>query len=241
MKNTLAESLTAPSRGGFSRRHFLGFAGLAASAVALTLSSCNKDDEAADNRLDLGSGDAGLLNYAYALEQLEAAFYNEVIMRVGSDSTLFNAGERDLLTDIRDHEAAHRAFFKTLITNSGATPIADLTTDFSAVDFSSRASILAAARTLEDLGVAAYNGAANLFTSATYLAIAGQIVSVEARHAAYIRELNQPGSFANLLTLEPLGARDLQGLDVSLTPPQVIALAGRYLVEDLNADNLPTA
>ena len=28
---------------------------------------------------DLGSGDIGILNYAYALEQLEAAFYTMVI------------------------------------------------------------------------------------------------------------------------------------------------------------------
>jgi hypothetical protein len=28
--------------------------------------------------VDLGAGDTGVLNYAYALEQLEAAFYTEV-------------------------------------------------------------------------------------------------------------------------------------------------------------------
>ncbi|WP_315822624.1 ferritin-like domain-containing protein [Paraflavitalea speifideaquila] len=59
--------------------------------------------------INLGSGDIGILNYAYALEQLEAAFYLQVIMTPFSGIT---ATETALLTDIRDHEVAHREFFK---------------------------------------------------------------------------------------------------------------------------------
>ena len=43
---------------------------------------CNDEDDMAppmSGKVSLGSGDTGILNYAYALEQLEAAFYAEVM------------------------------------------------------------------------------------------------------------------------------------------------------------------
>jgi hypothetical protein len=43
------------------------------------------------------------------------------------------------------------------------------------------------AKTFEDLGVAAYNGAGKLIKNIDYLKAAGRIVSVEARHAAAAR------------------------------------------------------
>ena len=65
-----------------NRRKFLGYAG-AASGIIVVASSCNKDDDMDTGNstgIDLGSGDTGILNYAYALEQLEAAFYTQVAM-----------------------------------------------------------------------------------------------------------------------------------------------------------------
>ena len=65
---------------GVSRRNFLGYLG-GASALLITAASCKKDDNNTNNTgVNLGSGDTGVLNYAYALEQLEAAFYTQVIM-----------------------------------------------------------------------------------------------------------------------------------------------------------------
>ncbi len=62
-----------------SRRKFLGYVG-AASALLTTAASCSKKDGTNNNTgVDLGSGDVGILNYAYALEQLEAAFYTQVV------------------------------------------------------------------------------------------------------------------------------------------------------------------
>src|SRR5262245_17152098 len=99
---------------------------------------------------DLGAGDIGILNYAYALEQLEAAFYTMV---TGSPYADMQAGEGQILADIRDHEVAHREFFKKAL---GSQAIPDLEVDFSAVDFGSRKSVLTTAKTFEDLGVSAY-------------------------------------------------------------------------------------
>ncbi|RZJ93287.1 MAG: ferritin-like domain-containing protein, partial [Hymenobacter sp.] len=61
--------------------------------------------------------------------------------------------------------------------------------------FSSLSGILMAARTFEDTGVAAYNGAGRYITDNTYLGLAGKIVSVEARHAALIRDMITYNSF----------------------------------------------
>lgn len=184
------------SRPDVSRRKFLRYSGfVGASAVVMGgLSACRDDDGATDG-INLGSGDIGILNYAFALEQLEAAFYTQVMASPYSGMT---ALETEYLKDIRDHEIAHREFFRAALASSA---IQDLQVNFSSVNFSSRDSVLATAKTFEDLGVAAYNGAGKLISSADYLTLAGKIVSVEARHAALIRDLISNGSFADLTSL----------------------------------------
>lgn len=215
-----------------SRRKFLGYvgAGSAAIATASLLSSCDKDDNPSNGGVNLGSGDVGILNYAYALEQLEAAFYSKVIMSLYSGIT---ATEQAMLTDIRDHEVAHRNFFKAAITAAGATPLQDLVVDFSSIDFGNRTSVLNAAKAFEDLGVSAYNGAGKLLTTPAYLVIAGKIVSVEARHAALIADLISNGTFSD--------TTDANGLDMAKTPAQVLAIADTYVVTKIDASNLPTS
>ena len=95
-----------------SRRKFLGYVG-ATSVILATAASCKKHSSTDDTGVDLGSGDVGILNYAYALEQLEAAFYIQVVTTPYSG---ISALEMEYLTDIRNHEVAHREFFKTAIT-----------------------------------------------------------------------------------------------------------------------------
>src|SRR6202000_2355555 len=89
------------------------------------------------------------------------------------------------LTDIRDHEVAHREFFKAAL-GTGNINVANLQPDFSSINFADRTSVLGAAKAFEDLGVQAYNGAGYLIQSATYLTLAGKIFSVEAPHVSYI-------------------------------------------------------
>ena len=90
----------------------------------------------------------------------------------------------------------------------------------------------------EDLGVAAYNGAGVRIKTDIYLVLAGKIVSVEARHAAYIRDIISNGSFADLNSLTALGASNLNGLDGALTPDKVLAIAGKYIKTKINVINL---
>ncbi len=213
---------------GVSRRNFLGYLG-GATALLATAASCKKDDNVnIPGAVNLGSGDTGILNYAYALEQLEAAFYTQVVMTPYSGIT---AAETALLTDIRDHEIAHREFFKNAL---AANAIQALEVNFTTINFADRTSVLGTAKAFEDLGVTAYNGAGKLIVSADYLTLAGKIVSVEARHAALIRDLISNGSFADNTAL------DADGLDKARTPSEVLAIAGTYLKTALNASNLPT-
>ncbi len=212
-----------------SRRKFLGYAGLATGLLA-GLSACNKDvKNDIDNGVNLGSGDIGILNYAYALEQLEAAFYIKVI---SSPYAGITAEETARLTEVRNHEIAHREFFKNAL---GAQAISALEVNFSSINFSSRDSVLGTAKAFEDLGVSAYNGAGRLITNPDYLILAGKIVSVEARHAAYIREIITPGSFADNTVI------DANGLDKSRMPAEVLSIAGAYISTKINASNLPTS
>lgn len=214
----------------FSRRRFLGYVG-ATSALLVTAASCKKDDTPGSTGVDLGSGDVGILNFAYALEQLEAAFYTQV---VATPYTGMSATELEFMTDIRNHEIAHREFFKAAITAAPATAIPNLEVDFSTINFSSRTSVLGTAMAFEDLGVSAYDGAGYLIKNPTYLLLAGKIVSVEARHAALIRELVTANSF--------LGDQvDANSVNISRTPLEVLAIAGAYIKTKINASNLPTS
>lgn len=227
------------SQSNVSRRKFFRIGGLlGVSTIILgaagTMSGCKKKDDD-DEGVNLGSGDTGVLNYAYALEQLEAAFYTQVLAAPYSG---MSALESEYLKDIRDHEIAHREFFKAAL---GSNAIQNLEVNFSSVTFSSRDSVLATAKSFEDLGVAAYNGAGKLLTSTDYLTLAGKIVSVEARHAALIRDMISNGSFSDLNTLAPLGASNANGLDAALKPADVLGIAGSYIKTKLNANNLPTS
>ena len=214
-----------------SRRRFLGYAG-AATGIVVTAASCTRNEllTSTENEegVDLGSGDFGILNYAYALEQLEAAFYTQVIMSQFSGITQM---ETALITDVRDHEIAHREFFKNAL---GDQAIGELEFDFSSINFASRDSVLQTAKAFEDLGVSAYNGAGRLIENVDFLLIAGKIVSVEARHAAYFRDLISFGSFANEEVI------NAQGLDVTRKPSEVLPIAATYIKTKINATNLPT-
>lgn len=222
----------------FSRRKFITYAGL--SATVLAAASCHKSvlEDVLDGKnpfhdqkdtVNLGSGDFGILNYAYSLEQLEAAFYTMVSKNWYAG---ISSKEKKYLEDIRDHEIVHREFFKNVL---GSSAIRELEVDFSSINFNSRESVLGTAKAFEDLGVSAYNGAGELLKSADYLLLAGKIVSVEARHAATLRDLIQYGSFADNTVVNQMG------LDVFRKPPEVLKIASTYLKTKINANNLPTS
>ncbi|MGY3054324.1 hypothetical protein ACVWYG_002531 [Pedobacter sp. UYEF25] len=217
-------------KAALGRRSFLQFAGASAAGIALVAAGCRKDR--AFSPISTGAtldfkDDFGVLNYAYALEQLEAAFYVKVASAPPSG---FSSVEKAYFQDIQFHELAHREFFKNAL---GTAAIGSLEVDFSSINFSDRSSVLGAAMAFEDLGVGAYNGAGIRIASTTYLLLAGKIVSVEARHAAYIRDLVSPGSFATAPQVN-----DATALDMALAPDVVLAAAGKYIKTKITVKNL---
>ncbi|MCP9235277.1 ferritin-like domain-containing protein [Lewinella sp. JB7] len=217
-----------------SRRRFLRNSGIGLAAAGLFLTGCEDDDDpiVMENAVNLGSGDVGVLNYAFALEQLEAAFYAAVLQ--GSYYASASAEEKQILADLEAHERAHADFFEAAI-SSVATAIPALEVDFSSINFNDRSSVLNTAQAFEDLGVSAYNGAGRLLENPNFLVVAGKIVSVEARHAAAIRSINSgsPTAFANSQVV------DGNGLDLARTPAQVLSVASAFITTPIDASGLP--
>ena len=207
-----------------TRRSFLKLMGLGGSIVlapSLFAAACGSDNGTGPSggtgaQLDL-STDIGIFNYAYALEQLEAAFYSAVVGASNFSTMFSDANERELLTDIRDHEVVHREFFRRALGTSAIPDLALNSTTVAAL-IADRATILKNAQTFEDLGVAAYNGAGKQLKDARNLLVAGKIVSVEARHAAAVRDARD--------TTGRLFAGDdvvnSMGLDVKMEPGAVL-------------------
>lgn len=213
------------------RRSFLKFAGATILATTAAGLLPRRTLAQAQGAVDLGSGDIGVLNYAYALEQLEAAFYTKV---VGSFYSGINSRERQILTDIHQHEVAHRSFFKSAL---GSSAIPDLEFDFSTVNFGRRSSVLQTSRTFEDTGVSAYNGAGQLLRDPNHLLAAGRIVSVEARHAATLRDLLHPRTAA----FAGDDVVDSFGLGAVAAPSDVLKTVAPFIRTPITADNLPKA
>jgi rubrerythrin len=127
----------------------------------------------------LGSLDARVLNFALVLERLQVQFYGSALERAGL------AGEqRDFAAVALGHERKHVARLSSVL-GDRAEQAPSFTLDKATSDAKR---FLSTAIALEDLAVYAYNGqVTNL--SRTALKLATEIVSVEGRHAAWIRDL----------------------------------------------------
>ncbi len=121
--------------------------------------------------------DADILNLVLLLEFLEAEFYAEASRRGRLRGEL-----RQFSRIVGAHERAHVAFLKKAL---GRSARKKPTFDFGNATLDP-VLFAATATTLEDTGVAAYNGQATNLTRGA-LEAAATIVSVEARHAAWIR------------------------------------------------------
>ncbi len=161
--------------------------------------------------------DVDVLNFALTLEYLEAAFYVQALGNgstslptgVPASSGKFNRGSitgtKELagfggrvrssayghLSEIRDHEVTHVDFLQTAL---GAAAAPACVFDFSA-GLTDVATFLATARTLENTGVMAYDGAIRYVETPDFLQAGAQIATVEARHAAYLNLLTGQSPF----------------------------------------------
>ncbi len=239
-KQTLVISSAEQLLDNKSRRAFLKVIGAGGALVFLpgVLTRCNSTDSTdtgTDNPapnsgnalvIDFAKGDVAVLQFAYALEQLEADFYTKVVANFsGSD---ISASEQTILGDIKNHEVIHREALKTILGSNGFT----VTPTYGSLNFKSRAQVLIASRDFEDLGVAAYNGAAQYIADVNNLLVAGKIVSVEARHASTIRDLIAPKTSGST-SFAPTS------FDNAFSPAKVATAAQAFVVDKLQLKNAP--
>ena len=219
-----------------SRRAFLRLVGVGGAVAALPAfaTACGSDSTTAPTDgapasgspllIDFAGGDAAFLQFAYVLEHIEAEFYTRVVAAFGGSNVTI--AEQAVLTDIRNHEIAHREFLEGALGASGALTA---TPTFGGIDFANRAAVLAAAKAFEDLGVAAYNGLAQYLTTPANLLVVAKIVSVEARHAATIRDILSP----NTIEFSP------NATDEVYRPAKIAAVLQTNLVDKLGFLNSP--
>ncbi len=176
----------------------------AAPATSLTMSLAQDFED-----------DLDILNYALTLEHLEHAFYRDGLDTLGEADIAEGTDEQafGLLTEIRDHEAAHVETLTGVISDLGGEPVAEATYDFGYDDI---AGFLEVAMALENTGVAAYAGAAPSISDEAILTAALGIHSVEARHAGYLNGLNEMSPFPD-------------DIDQPLTREEVLDAAGGFI------------
>ncbi|WP_254545131.1 ferritin-like domain-containing protein [Halomarina pelagica] len=215
---------------GTDRRGFLSTAAKLGGGAAL-LSFGGAGVAAADGHESKeGPSDLDILNYALTLEHLEYAFYRDALKTFGEKDfegpnspgdDIFNTnrpryGTYQRFEEIREHEEAHVETISATIEKLGGTPVEEAEYDFPYDDVDGFISL---ARTFENLGVAAYAGAAPMIDNAEVLSAALSIHSVEARHAGYLNlheyRLPYPDAF-----------------DPAKTMDQVLAAAGQFIVSD---------
>jgi hypothetical protein len=129
----------------------------------------------------VAASDVAILNFALTLEYLEAAFYAEAVSKgrfagkVGHFAKVVSA-----------HENAHVKFLESAL---GSAAVKKPVFNFKGTT-TNRAKFMATAQVLEDAGVAAYLGQAGNIKSPKILGAAASVMAVEARHAGWIRDLN---------------------------------------------------
>lgn len=121
--------------------------------------------------------DVEILNFALLVEYVQAGFYAEALARNALKGEL-----REFARVVHAHERAH--------IDSISRALGDKARKKPAIEFgedtATSEAVIENALKLEDLGVAAYNAQAPNLSRRALLA-AAKIVSVEARHAAWIR------------------------------------------------------
>lgn len=158
------------------------------------------------------ANDLDILNYALTLEHLEATFYREGVAAFTAAD--FNDGVYENLKVVAEHEADHVKLLTGAISGAGGTPVAEATYDFGYG--TDPAAFLEVAAALENTGVSAYDGAGAYIQDVNIVAVAGQIVAVEARHASYLNLVNGKVPFP-------------ASFETPLSKDEVLAIAGPFI------------
>jgi ferritin-like protein len=170
------EAVDPNTRAAFLKKAALGGAALVGSGTVLgalpSLASAA-----------VPASDVAILNFALTLEYLEAEFYAQA---KANNVAKGNGDLQQFVRAVSSHEDAHVAFLRKAL---GSKAVAKPQFDFRDT-VTDRNKFQMTAQLLEDTGVAAYLGQAGNIKAKAILAAAGSILPVEARHAAWIRDIN---------------------------------------------------
>jgi lysozyme family protein len=158
--------------------------------------------------------DVKILNYALTLEYLEEAFYEQAVA-----NRAFGSPEYEVFAKaVRAHEAAHVKFLRKAL---GSAAVKKPTFDFGDAVVVP-ATFATTAQVLEDTGVAAYAAQGPNLSQRPVVKAALSIHSVEARHAAWIRFLNDGGAPGAASSKQPAPA----SFDKALSERAVLKAVG---------------
>ncbi|XP_006459736.1 hypothetical protein AGABI2DRAFT_177560 [Agaricus bisporus var. bisporus H97] len=167
------------------------------------------------------ASDVTVLQFANVLEQLETEFYTQGIAKFqSSDFTAAGFKNSDVplqqLQDILKDEATHTKVLQDTLKSLGQTPITSCKFKFDSA-LTDVATMAATARVVENVGVAAYAGAARLVEDRELLTAAATIMTVEARHQTIMNILSRTGT--------PVPS----AFDIALNPNEVLAIAAPFI------------
>jgi Ferritin-like domain len=176
---------------GDTRLGFLKKAGLAGGAmvgggaiVSALAPSAFASSGAGRPPAKFGKGDVGILNYALTLEYLEAAFYNGA----SAANLALSSQAAAFLKVVTADENAHVKFLKKAL---GGKAAKEPKFDFKGANTNVEM-FMKTSEVLENTGVHAYLGQVLNIKTPAYVAAAGSILTIEARHASVIGLLNDP-------------------------------------------------
>jgi hypothetical protein len=174
-----------------------------------------------------GLTDVDILQFALTAEHLESDFYKQGFAKFpASDFQALGLTDAQIksLMGVGQTEAVHVTTLQSAIAQAGAKPVEPCQYNFDAA-LADAKTMVATARVLEAVGVSAYLGAAPLVNSSDVLTAAATIVTVEARHQAFIRSASGA---------EPVPA----AFDTPLGPRAVFTLAAQFIKSCPQGSNL---
>jgi hypothetical protein len=254
MSETIETTPAASEAGNGAGLILAGGAALAAATLLLPRAARAVTPALTFNDIP-GTGDIKVLNYALALEALEADLYRQSLGRLTGGYSYVNAAgttvnvaglglaasEPDVryVQDFGNVEAQHRDFLNSALGANSilAGALQNARFDFGITSATTRQEIVQTLYTIENLGTQAYLGAIKFFATKTFLLQAGSIQATEARHTAVIAAVFNT-LFGPTLKTAPLagdtatinGQSNTAGIDSTAEPDAVLAAASPFIV-----------
>jgi hypothetical protein len=217
-----------------SRRDFLtrvAFGGTVLALPQLIVSACTDviGNPTESATLDL-STDPGVLNYFYAISQLQSDFWTRAQLNRFPGIT---TAESTAFIFLMSQTTSQRNWLQAYQTVGRVTDV--LTFDFSGVNFTSRSTSMGTGIAIQDAASQAYAGGIKYLKSADNILLASKLASIAARHSAMLRDFGD--LFAGGTTRAAFAGDDIigsTGLEPAASAADVIANLQKYFQTTLS-------